>query len=308
MAAEQKVEIEGRRLKLKNRDKVLYPETGFTKGELIDYYREIAPVLIPHLEGRPLSMRRFPDGVESEGFWEKRCPSYRPDWVSTVPVWSDRQEEHLDYCSAGDLPTLLWVANLACIELHVSLSKAEKMERPTILAFDLDPGAPADILDCCRVALDIHGLFDHLGLAAFVKTSGSKGLQVYVPLNNEESTYDETKAFSKAVARAFEERHPDQVLSRMARDLRKGKIFIDWSQNDEHKTTVCVYSVRATAAPGVSTPVSWDEVAEAHESGDRSLLDFTPADTLDRVAELGDLFAPVLTLEQHLPSAESIAA
>lgn len=300
------IEIEGRRIRIKNRDKVLFPETGFTKGDLIDYYREIAPAILPHLRGRPVTLRRFPDGASSDGFWEKRCPSYRPDWVPTVAVWSEQNEEEIDYCSPDSVPTLLWLANLATIELHVSLSRAEEIERPTILAFDLDPGAPADILDCCRVALSLRRLFDYLGLASFPKTSGSKGLQVYVPLNSPVS-YEETKGFARALAQAFEERHPDLALSNMKRYLRKGKVFIDWSQNDQHKTTVSVYSVRATKQPGVSTPVTWDEVTEALEKEKASLLHFSPADVLKRFADMGDLFAPVEELTQSLPSASSFS-
>jgi bifunctional non-homologous end joining protein LigD len=300
------VEVEGRRLRIKNRDKVLYPETGFTKGDLIDYYREIAPAILPHLRGRPVTLRRFPDGVDSEGFWEKRCPAHRPDWIPTVAVWSEQNQEEINYCSPDALPTLLWLANLGTIELHASLSRAEEIERPTVLAFDLDPGPPADILDCCRVALSLCRLFDYLGLASFPKTSGSKGLQVYVPLNSP-VTYEETKGFARALAQAFEERQPDLVLSNMKRDLRKGKVFIDWSQNDQHKTTVGVYSVRATKSPGVSTPVTWEEVAEALESGERSRLEFGPTDVLSRYRELGDLFAPVEKLTQSLPSAASLA-
>lgn len=310
MATQTSIEIEGRRLKLKNRDKVLFPESGFTKGEMIDYYQQIAPALLPHLRGRPLTLRRFPDGISEGGFWEKRCPSYRPDWVPTVAVWSGQNEEEIDYCSADDLPTLMWIANLATIELHVSLSKAEKIERPTILAFDLDPGPPADVIDCCRVAVELHGLFEHLGLAAFPKTSGSKGLQVYVPLNSEVD-YEQTKNFARALAQAFEERFPELALSNMKRDLRKGKVFIDWSQNDQHKTTVCVYSMRATEGPdgpGVSTPLLWDEVEEALENDQRSLLEFSPGDVLQRFEDHGDHFARVEDLTQSLPSARSISA
>lgn len=308
MAAGEVIELEGRRLKLKNLDKVLYPAADFTKGELIDYYRDISTVLLPHLEGRPLTLRRFPDGVESDGFWEKRCPSYRPDWVHTVPVWSESNEEEISFCAANDLPTLLWVVNLATLELHVSLSKAERMARPTVLAFDLDPGPPADIVECCRVAADLRLLFEHIGLSSYPKTSGSKGLQVYVPLNNADVTYDDTKSFAKGVAQAFEERNPDHVVARMKRDLRKGKVFIDWSQNDDHKTTICVYSVRATPRPRVSTPVTWEEVTAALEADDANMLEFSPADVVARVAETGDLFAAVLSLEQQLPSAAALDA
>jgi len=301
------IEVDGRRVSVSNRDKVLFPATGFTKGDLIDYYLKAGPVILPHLEGRPLSMRRFPDGVEEGGFWSKRCPPHRPDWVQTVPVWSKRLGEEIEFCAAGDLPTLAWAANLADIELHVSLSKADRIERPTVLAFDLDPGEPAGILECCEVATELHGLFGQLGLESFAKTSGSKGLQVYVPLNTP-VTYEETKPFAKAVARAFEEGSPDRVVSRMAKELRPGKVLIDWSQNDEHKTTVCVYSVRATEQPKVSTPVEWTEIEEALEGRDRSRLEFTPAEVVDRIARHGDLFEPVLELKQRLPDAESIGA
>jgi bifunctional non-homologous end joining protein LigD len=293
--------VDGRRLRLSNLDKVLYPKPGFTKGQVIDYYARIGPVLLPHLHGRPLTMKRYPDGVEGEFFYEKQCPSHRPDWVETASIWSRHNKHNIDFCLANDLPTLVWAANLADLELHTSLSLAEEITRPTTMVFDLDPGEPADIVDCCRVGVWVRELFGGLGLECFPKTSGSKGLQVYVPLNVE-TGYDRTKPFSRAVAELLEKQHPDHVVSRMTKSLRAGKVLVDWSQNDEHKTTVNVYSLRAKERPTVSTPVSWDEVEECLRKKDADLLTFPSDQVLARVEELGDLFAPVLTLKQELPS------
>jgi bifunctional non-homologous end joining protein LigD len=293
--------VDGRKLRLSNLDKVLYPKPGFTKGQVVDYYARIGPVLIPHLHGRPLTLKRYPDGVEGEFFYEKQCPAHRPDWVETAAIWSRHNKRNIDFCLANDLPTLIWAANLADLELHTSLSLAVDIERPTMLVFDLDPGEPAGIVDCCRVGLWVRELFDGLGLESFAKTSGSKGLQVYVPLNVETS-YDETKPFSRAVAELLEKQHPDEVVSRMTKSLRPGKVLVDWSQNDEHKTTVNVYSLRAKERPTVSTPVGWDEVEACLRAEDADVLTFTSDDVLARVEEQGDLFAPVLTLKQELPA------
>jgi bifunctional non-homologous end joining protein LigD len=295
------VEIEGRKLRLSNLDKVMYPKVGFTKGQLIDYYARVSPALLPHLHGRPLTLKRYPDGVEGQHFYEKQCPSHRPEWVQTASVWSRHNARSIDYCLANDLPTLVWAANLAALELHTSLALAEDVERPTTMVFDLDPGAPADIVDCCRVGLWVRDLFGGLGLESFAKTSGSKGLQVYVPLNVETS-YAETKPFAKAVAELLAKQHPKKVVSRMSKELRAGKVLVDWSQNDEHKTTVCVYSLRARERPTVSTPVEWDEVEAALRAKDPGRLTFESDDVLARVEEGGDLFAPALTLRQALPS------
>ena len=292
--------VDGRRLKLSNFDKVLYPKTGFTKGRLIEYYARIAPALLPHLHDRPLTLKRYPNGVEGKHFYEKQCPSHRPDWVAVAPIDTERERKRIDFCLANDLPTLVWLANLADLELHPSLSLADPIERPTALAFDLDPGPPADVIDCCRVALWLREMFDSLGLRCFPKTSGSKGLQVYAPLNSD-TTYERTKPFAKAVAELLEKQHPDRVVSRMAKSLREGKVLVDWSQNDQHKTTVCVYSLRARERPTVSTPVSWDEVHQALEAGDPGRLVFEFDDVLRRVDENGDLFAPVLAMQQELP-------
>jgi bifunctional non-homologous end joining protein LigD len=280
---------------------VLWPETGFTKGQVIDYYARVADAILPHLHGRPLTLKRYPNGVEAGSFYEKRCPGHRPDWVETAAIWSGRNEGDIDYCLCNEKATLVWMAQLAALELHPSLSLAAQIERPTVLAFDLDPGAPADILDCCRVAIRLREMFAGLGLECFPKTSGSKGLQVYVPLNSK-TTYEQTKPFARAVAQTLERDEPKRVVSRMAKKLRKGKVFVDWSQNDQHKTTVAVYSLRAKERPTASTPVGWDEVERALERSEPDALSFEADAVLVRVAKRGDLFAPVLELAQELPA------
>jgi bifunctional non-homologous end joining protein LigD len=295
------VEVEGRRLKLSNLDKVFYPATGFSKGQVVDYYTRIAPALLPHLHDRPLTMKRYPDGVEGQFFYEKQCPSYRPDWIEVAPVWSRRNKREIEYCLANELATLVWLANLADLELHTSLSLAADATRPTMMVFDLDPGPPAAILECAEIALRLRTMLGSLGLESVPKTSGSKGIQVYVPLNRP-VTYDDTKPFAHAIAKLLEKELPKQVVSSMKKEVRRGKVFVDWSQNDDHKTTVCVYSLRARERPSVSTPLSWDELEKAHEAGDDERLVFGPDDVLDRVEKHGDLFAPVLELKQMLPS------
>src|SRR3954466_9965152 len=290
------VHVDGRTLSLSNLDKVLYPRAGFTKGHVIDYYTRIAPVLLPHLEGRPLTLKRYPNGVEGGHFYEKRCPQHRPAWVRTAGVWSGRNEGEVEYCLCEDLATLVWLGNLADLELHTPLHTVPDVERPRVIAFDLDPGPPATIAECCEVALLLREAFDHFGLQAFPKTSGSKGMQVYVPLNMDGLTYADTRAFSLGVAGVLERRRRDLVVTDMKKTLRRGKVLVDWSQNERHKTTVCVYSLRAMERPTVSTPLRWEEV-----EGDPEALVFTSADVLERVAEHGDLFAPVLALEQDLP-------
>jgi bifunctional non-homologous end joining protein LigD len=299
------IEVQGRTLRLSNREKVLYPQTGFTKGEMVDYYAAVAPVLLHHLTERPLTLKRYPDGVEGESFYEKRCPSHRPEWVRTAAIWTERVEDEIDYCLAEDLPTLLWMANLAGIELHPSLSRARDMDTPSAIVFDLDPGGPParsglGLRTCCRVALWIRELLEDLSLCSLVKTSGSKGLQVYVPLNTPVS-YTQTKPFARAVAELLEKTHPRHVVSRMTRELRAGKVLIDWSQNDPHKTTVCVYSLRARARPTISTPLEWAEVERALRGRRAPVLSAEPAALLERVADHGDLFAPLLELTQELP-------
>jgi bifunctional non-homologous end joining protein LigD len=300
------VEIEGKHLSLTNLDKVLYPATGFTKGQVIDYYARIAPALVPHLAGRPLTLKRYPEGVDKEYFFEKNATKHRPDWVKTAPIWSGGNQRDVNYILANDLATLIWIANLASIELHPSLSLAKDIASPRSMVFDLDPGPPANIVQCCQVGMWLRDIFEHFGLQSFPKTSGSKGLQIYVPLNTPTS-YDATKTFSHALARLLENEHRELVVSDMKKQLRVGKIFVDWSQNDEHKTTIGVYSLRAREHPTVSTPVKWEEVERGLKKKDATLLVFEAAQVLDRVGKMGDLFEPVLTLKQKLPKLAGIA-
>lgn len=299
------MEIEGKKLAVSNLEKVLYPKAGFTKGQVIDYYTRIAPVLLPHLKDRPITLKRYPEGVDGFFFYEKQCPSHRPDWVKTTEVPSHREAGKIDYCVMNDVPALVWAANLADLELHTFLHRAPAIDRPTALAFDLDPGAPADIVLCCKVGMWLRAIFEDLGVQSFAKTSGSKGLQLFVPLNRPIS-YEKTKSFAHAIAERLEREHPEEVVSRMQKALRKGKVLIDWSQNDEHKTTVNVYSLRAKEQPTVSTPVAWEEVEVTLQRGDPSRLIFHTEAVLQRVEKLGDLFAPVLTLKQRLPSSSLI--
>jgi bifunctional non-homologous end joining protein LigD len=292
------VAVGDRTLSLSNLDKVLYPRAGFTKGQVIEYYTRIAPVLLPHLQARPLTLKRYPNGVEDKFFYEKRCPTHRPEWVRTAAVWSGRNEGDIDFCLCEDLPTVVWLANLADLELHTPMARAPEMDHPTMIAFDLDPGPPATIVECARVALELRRAFAFWGLSAFPKTSGSKGMQVYLPLNTP-VTYEDTRTFSRGLAQLLERRDPEHLVSDMSKAKRTGKVFVDWSQNDRHKTTVNVYSLRAMERPTVSTPLAWDEVEEMAASGVG--LSFTSDEVLERVRSHGDLFAPVQTLEQELP-------
>src|SRR5258705_5793006 len=294
------VEVENRKLKLSNLDKVLYPAAGFTKGQVIDYYVRIAPALLPHLAGRPLTMKRYPEGVDHPYFFEKNAPKHRPDWVKTAPIWSEGNERDVNYILANDLATLVWIANLASLELHPSLSLAVHIESPTMIVFDLDPGPPANIVQCSQVAIWVRAIFDHFGLQSFAKTSGSKGMQIYVPLNTK-TTYEQTKPFAHALARLLEQEHPELVVSDMKKAIRTNKVFVDWSQNDQHKTTIAVYSLRARERPTVSTPITWDEVARTFKRKDAQHLVFEAPDVLKRVEKMGDLFEPVLKLQQKLP-------
>jgi bifunctional non-homologous end joining protein LigD len=294
------VRVGGRTLRVTNLDKVMYPQAGFTKRDVIEYYVAIAPAILAHLQGRPLTRVRFPNGVEDKSFFEKQCPSHRPDWVATAAV--PLSEKTVEFCVCNDLPTLVWLANLAALELHTQLHRAEALDRPTMMVFDLDPGPPATIVECCRVALWLQGMFENLGLESFPKTSGSKGMQVYVPLNSPGVTYDQTKGFARAVAELLESSEPKLVVARMNKNLRKGKVFIDYSQNDEHKTTVCVYSLRARERPTVSTPLAWDEVRACLDGGDPAQLVFEAGQVIERYADQGDLYAPVVSLVQDIPS------
>jgi bifunctional non-homologous end joining protein LigD len=292
--ARVEVAVEGRTLSLSNLDKVMYPAVGFTKGQVIDYYTRIAPAVLPHLRDRPLTLKRYPNGVEGGYFYEKQCPSHRPDWVRSEAI--QMSSKTIDFCVCDDLPTLVWLANLADLELHPSLSLVDDIDRPTVMAFDLDPGPPAGLPECCEVAFLLREALSQIGLESFAKTSGSKGIQVYVPLNGDEVDYDSgTKALSHALARHLEAENPKLIVSRQKKELRRGKVLIDWSQNDEKKTTVGVYSLRARERPTVSTPVRWEEL------DDPDALVFEASDVLDRVEEHGDLFAPVVELRQELP-------
>jgi bifunctional non-homologous end joining protein LigD len=294
------VDIEGKHLTLTNLGKVLYPSTGFTKGQVIDYYARIAPVLLPHLKDKPLTMKRYPGGVNEEFFFEKNAPKHRPDWVKTAPIWSYGNKRDVNYILCNDLATLVWIANLASLELHPSLSLAKDIRCPTMIVFDLDPGPPATIVQCSQVAFWLRAIFEHFGLESFPKNSGSKGLQIYVPLHPP-TNYEETKPFAHAMARLLEEAHPDLVVSDMKKALRTGKVLVDWSQNDEHKTTISVYSLRARERPTISTPLTWDEVGKVLKKKDPHMVAFEAADVLKRVEKMGDLFEPVLNLKQKLP-------
>jgi bifunctional non-homologous end joining protein LigD len=294
------VTVDGRLLKLTNLDKILWPEVGFTKGQMIDYYTRVAPALLPHLKDRPLTLKRYPNGVDGEMFYEKNCPAHRPPWIHTAKVWSDGNNRFMYYCLVQDLPSLVWVAQLGTIELHTSLSLYKKLSQPRMLVFDLDPGPPATIVQCCEVAGWLREWFLEHDLQSFCKTSGSKGLQMYVPLNTPVD-YEQTKHISKGLAQKFERERPEKVVHVQRKTLREGRVLIDWSQNDEYKTTVNVYSLRARARPTVSTPVTWEEIERCFETGDPEVLVFESEQVLQRIESMGDLFEPVLTLKQKLP-------
>ena len=304
MPDQAQLDIGGRKIAVTNLEKVFYPKTGFTKGQVIDYYIRISAHLLPHLKNRPITLKRYPDGVEGFFFYEKKCPSHRPKWVKTAKVARSGGGE-INYCMVNDLAALVWAANLADLELHTFLHKVPALDRPTAVAFDLDPGPPADIMLCCEVGLRLKAVFDSLGLKSFPKTSGSKGLQIYVPLNTP-VTYEKTKAFGRDVAEIMERNSPQTVVSKMQKSLRNGKVLVDWSQNGSHKTTINVYSLRAKDHPTVSTPITWDEVAAALKRKNGKQLKFEAGDVLKRVQKRGDLFAPVLTLKQKLPKLESL--
>jgi bifunctional non-homologous end joining protein LigD len=292
--------VEGRELKLSNLAKPLYPQAGFRKRDVIDFYAAVAETIIAHLHGRALTVKRWPDGVEGKAFFQKQAPAHRPEWVRTVTL--PTREKPIDYLLADDRATLVWLANLAALELHVPLQRAAANERPTALVFDLDPGAPATAIECCHVALTLQGMFENLGLQSLIKTSGKKGLQLYVPLNDPKVSFEQTKPFAKTVAELLEEAEPELVVSRMTKAERPGKVLIDWSQNDRRKTTVCAYSLRASERPTVSTPLEWDEVRATLDGGDPEALRFEAGAVLERIAERGDLFAPALSVVQKLPS------
>ncbi len=288
-------EVDGRRLTLSNLDKVMYPATGFTKAGVIDYYARIAPVMLPHLRGRGVTMVRWPDGVDGPSFFEKRCPPHAPGWVRTGAV-----QEDLVACVVDDVPTLVWLANLAALELHTLQATVDDPNHPTSLVLDLDPGAPAGMLDCCRLALELRDRLESSGLTLVVKTSGGKGLHLAMPVRG--ATADETKTFARALGKAMAKDDPKRVTTTLAKDQRRGRVFLDWSQNDRHKTTVCAYSLRAREHPYVSAPVSWDEVSDALDQNETGALSFDAPTVLERVDRLGDLYEANVTVEQALPT------
>ncbi len=298
MVERQTVEVAGRKLSVSNLDKVLYPVVGFTKGQVIDYYVRIAPLMLPHLRGRPITLRRWPNGVNETSFFEKRSPKHRPVWVGTV-TGPGNKGGGIEYTAISEIAALAWTANQAALEVHAPMALGSDLESPTMVVFDLDPGAPATITECCQVALLIRDVLESLDLEAFPKTSGSKGMQLYIPLNSTH-THEHASSFAHAVAQLLEKQNPKQVLSSMTRSLRKAKVFIDWSQNSRHKTTIAPYSMRAKDRPTVSTPITWDEVSDG--ASEEPLI-FEANDVLERVDEYGDLFEPTATLVQQLPSA-----
>jgi len=292
------VEVGERTLKLTNLEKVLYPATGFTKASVIDYYVRIAPVLLDHIGDRGITMRRFPDGVDAESFFNKRCPEWRPEWLNAVrgPGESDGK---IDYCRLDEIASVAWAANLAALEIHSPMARGHDIESPTMLVYDLDPGEGTGMTECCQIAEELSEVLDAVGLQAWPKTSGSKGLQLYVPLNTPH-THNHVGAFAKATGQLLERQRPNEITTTMGANNRIGKILIDWSQNSRHKTTIAPYSLRARPTPTVSTPLTWDEVASG-AAGEE--LSFEAAEVLNRVEEHGDLFAPTVTLEQQLPGA-----
>jgi bifunctional non-homologous end joining protein LigD len=293
------VEVDGRELVLSNLDKILYPADGFTKGDVIDYYLQIGPTMLTHLAGRPVTRKRYPNGVDESFFFEKNMPQHKPDWVRTVRI--EAKDRPVDYIVCSDTATLVWLANLAALELHTTIGSAQYPERPQYVVFDLDPGPGTSVVECCRLALRLRDTFKRLGLETVAKTSGSKGLQLYIPLNDPGARYASTRAFAKAVAEMCEREAPELVVSKMTKSIRPGKVLIDWSQNNQVKTTVCAYSLRAREHPTVSTPVTWREVSACDRSGDPGSLRFTSAQVLARTKRRGDLFANTATLRQSLP-------
>jgi bifunctional non-homologous end joining protein LigD len=296
------LKVDGRVVDITNPGKVLYPKSGTTKAQVIDYHIQVAPALLPHMRDRPVSMKRYPDGVEAGYFFQKEAPVHRPEWMKTFPVPSDRKGS-INYLLCNDLPSLVWLANAADLELHTFMHRVPKVGQPTMMVFDLDPGLPANAIDCCKVALWLRDDLRALGLKAWPKVSGGKGVQMHVPFNVPGITYEHTGGIAKVMAQLLERDHPKEVTSVMRKDLRGGKVFIDWSQNNEHKTTVCVYSLRAQPTPTVAAPLTWAEVEEGADAKDPATLRFSPQDVLTRIEDHGDLMEPVLTTKQKLPTA-----
>jgi bifunctional non-homologous end joining protein LigD len=304
--AENTLEVDGKELKISNIAKVLYP-SGFTKGQVLEYYAKIAPVMVPHIAGRGVTLKRYPEGTTGPFFYEKQCPPYHPKWLKTASVPRVSRPGTLSFCTIDDAASLLWIANLASLEIHILLSKAKDFNQPTAMAFDLDPGPGATLVDCAWAALELRRLFETLRLKAFPKTSGKKGIHLYVPLNTP-VTFDESKEFAHGVALAMEKEFPDRIVSKMAKELRPGKVLVDWSQNDTHKTTVAAYSLRAADDPTVSTPITWQELETFYKRKKPSALRFLTKDVLARVEKHGDLFEPVLLLKQKLPKTKQTLA
>ena len=294
------VGIAGKRLSLSNLEKDLYPSYGFTKAHILEYYSRIAKFILPHLKDRALTLKRYPDGVDEDFFFEKRCPAHHPGWVNTAEVRLDDREK-MTVCLVNNLETLIWIENLASLELHVPLARTVSPETPDSMVFDLDPGDGANILDCARVALILRQLLSELRLASFVKASGRKGLHVYVPLNLKETTFEGTKTFSKAVADIMQQNYPDLVTAKMGKEYRKNRVFINWSQNDSKKTMICVYSLRAREKPLVSFPITWKELENLAGLGDPEKLEVLHSEAVSRAEKNGDLFSEVLTKKQRLP-------
>jgi bifunctional non-homologous end joining protein LigD len=305
------LEVDGREVTVSNLDKVMYPASGFTKGQVIDYYVRVSRFILPHLKGRPLTLKRYPEGVTGGHFYEKNAPRFTPDWIQRAQVGRKNTEKNkglIHYVLLNDLPSLVWAANLASLELHVFLAKAPQITRPTFIVFDLDPGPPADVLACGEVALRLRDALAAMGLKSWVKSSGSKGLQLYVPLNVA-TTYEQTQPLAKGLAEALERAEPQLIVAKMAKELRGGKVFIDWSQNSEHKTTVCVYSLRAKREePFVSFPIEWSALERALKKRDLDAFLVTPEEALKRLEEDGELFREVLSVKQKLPTAKAMDA
>ncbi|NTW58665.1 MAG: ATP-dependent DNA ligase [Nitrospirae bacterium] len=294
------VDMAGRRLPLSNLEKELYPSYGFTKAQVLEYYHAIAPFMLPHLSDRAVTLKRYPDGVEKEFFFEKRCPLHHPEWVRTAEV-DQHNGEPIAFCLINDLATLIWAENLASLELHVPLARAGSPQTPDSMIFDLDPGEEANIIHCSRVALILRDLLSRMGLETYIKTSGNKGLHVLVPLNRKETTFEDTKMFSKVVSGMMQKHYPDLVTAKMAKQERKAKVFINWSQNDASKTMICVYSLRAREKPFVSFPIEWRELEELARLGNPDRLQVMHAEARSMTGEKGDLFREVLIKEQRLP-------
>lgn len=297
----EQLNIEGHTLELSNLDKLMFPQSGFTKADVIDYYIRISKYLLPHVHKRAITLKRFPNGIEGDYFYEKDKPRHTPDWIETFAIPRKKDKAKIDYVMISNLATLIWTANLANLEIHTFLARVPKIKQPTFVVFDLDPGSPADILSCAQVALWLREILEKMELKCCVKVSGSKGIQIYVPLNTQ-TDFEVTSEFALTIARKLEELQPSRIVSKMAKELRNGKVFIDWSQNSDFKTTVCVYSLRASReTPYVSVPLKWNELQRALAKNSIDALYFEPEAAIQRAERFGDLFGTVLELKQKFP-------